>query len=88
MNGTDILGFIAGTLTTIAFIPQVLKTWRTKTADDLSGAWIVTFITGVALWFCYGIALGSLPVIVFNGITLALLVPLLVVKIKYGQRAK
>ncbi|MBI5178791.1 MAG: SemiSWEET transporter [Nitrospinae bacterium] len=88
MSITDLLGFIAGTLTTVAFVPQVLKTWRSGTADDISGPWIATFIIGVALWLCYGVALGSLPIIIFNAVTLVLLLPILIVKIKCVQRAK
>ena len=68
----DLLGYLAGALTTLAFVPQVWRTWRTKSAEDLSMTMLVTFTMGVALWFAYGVALGSTPMIVSNAVTLAL----------------
>jgi MtN3 and saliva related transmembrane protein len=67
----DVFGYLAGILTTVAFVPQVWKTWRTRSAEDLSMTMLVTFTTGVACWFAYGVALGSTPMIVSNAVTLA-----------------
>ena len=53
------IGFTAGALTTIAFWPQLRRTWMTKSADDVSLAMLLTFTTGVFLWFLYGLLLGS-----------------------------
>lgn len=77
-----IIGFIAATLTTVAFIPQVIKVWRTKFTRDVSIGMYVLFTTGVAMWFCYGLLIGSWPVIAANAITLVLAGLVLVMKIR------
>ncbi len=79
----DLLGWIAGTLTTIAFFPQLLKTWATKSAKDVSLAMMITFSIGVFLWIVYGVSIQALPVIVTNVVTLTLAIPILILKIKY-----
>jgi len=76
----ELLGFIAGTLTTFAFVPQVVRAWQTRSVNDLSLAMLVVFTTGVGLWLVYGIAIGSMPVIVSNAVTLLLTLVLVVFK--------
>jgi MtN3 and saliva related transmembrane protein len=66
----DLFGYLAGILTTVAFVPQVLKTWRTRSAEDLSMGMLVTFTIGVSCWLAYGLALRSAPMILANGLTL------------------
>ena len=83
MNWVEMVGGLAGTLTTIAFIPQVVKTWRSRSAEDISLFMFLLFSTGVALWFVYGIAIGSVPVIVANAITLMLALSILALKVRY-----
>lgn len=78
----ETLGFVAGTLTTLSFIPQVARAWRTRSTGDLSLTMLVAFTTGVALWLVYGVALMSWPVIVANGVTLLLSGFLLVLKLR------
>ena len=84
MDTTTLLGFAAGFLTTVAFIPQVLKIWRAKTARDVSLHTFAAFTLGVALWLAYGIAKGEPPIIVWNAITLALAGAILAMKVKFG----
>ena len=79
----DILGWIAGTLTTIAFFPQLLKTWTTKSAKDVSLVMMVTFCIGVFLWLLYGLAIKAMPVVVTNSVTLILALLILILKIRY-----
>ena len=79
----DTLGWIAGILTTIAFFPQVLKTWATKSAKDVSLVMMITFCTGVFLWLLYGIAIRAMPVIACNAVTLILGLLIVILKIKY-----
>jgi MtN3 and saliva related transmembrane protein len=79
-----VLGLSAGGLTTVAFIPQVLKLWRTKSGHDLSLAMLVVFAVGVALWVIYGLKLGEAPIVASNGITLFLALAMIAMKIKYG----
>lgn len=78
---TQSIGFVAGLLTAFAFLPQVLKTWRTRSSGDLSAAMLGAQSTGVALWIVYGVAIGSLPVILANVVTLMLCVALLAFKV-------
>ena len=77
------LGYAAGFLTTIAFVPQVLKIWRTKSAKDVSLATFAAFTLGVVLWLLYGIARQEPPIIIWNSVTLLLAVAILVMKVKY-----
>lgn len=82
MEITTWVGTLAGILTTIAFIPQVSKTWKTRSARDISLLMFLLFSCGVLLWLIYGIRLNAMPIIIANGITLALSASILVMKIK------
>ena len=79
----DLLGWIAGTLTTIAFFPQLLKTWATKSAKDVSLVMMITFSVGVFLWLLYGLAIQAMPVILANATTLTLALLIVILKIRY-----
>ena len=79
----DTLGFIAGTLTTVAFVPQVIKLRRHKRADDLSWWTFATFTVGVVMWLAYGLSLGAAPIIVVNLVMLPLALAILVLKWRY-----
>ena len=68
----DAIGYVAATLTTAAWLPQLVRTWRTRSADDLSPGMLAAFTTGVLLWLVFGLARGSGPVIAANAVTLAL----------------
>jgi MtN3 and saliva related transmembrane protein len=82
----DALGLVAGVLTTTAFIPQILKIYRTKSGQDISGRMFSLFSAGIVLWLIYGIALRSLPIILSNVVTLALCVIIIALKIRYRHR--
>lgn len=83
MESANVLGFIAGTLTTIAFVPQVIKIWKSQHARDISMGTFALFSFGVLLWLLYGIQLGALPIILANGVTLLLSLTILVFKLRY-----
>jgi len=80
----DLLGYAAAILTTLAFVPQVVKTWRSKSARDLSGVTLGAFSLGVILWLVYGIALGAAPIIAANATTFLLSVVLVGLKIRHS----
>ena len=82
MDTVNIIGSLAGSLTTIAFIPQAVKTWKTGSAQDISLFMFLLFSCGVLLWLIYGIQLHALPIILANGITLALSASILVMKVR------
>ncbi|MDY1592005.1 MAG: SemiSWEET transporter [Methanofastidiosum sp.] len=84
MEMITILGLLAGTLTTISFIPQVIKTWKFKETRDISLLMYIIFFTGVLLWFSYGILIDNSPIIVANGVSLVLVSIVLSLKIRYG----
>ena len=79
------LGYMAGLLTTIAFLPQVLHTYRVKSAGDLSWKMLICFSCGCFLWFLYGVYLHSWPMILANSITLALQGFIMNMKIRYQR---
>lgn len=83
MNSIQLLGLAAGTFTTAAFIPQVVKTWKSRSAKDLSLGMFSIFCTGVLLWLTYGLLIMDIPVIVANMVTLVLASFLLVLKLKW-----
>lgn len=83
MDYIGLIGIAAGICTTIAFLPQVLKTWRTKSAKDLSLGMFSIFCTGVALWLTYGILIRDLPIILANSFTFILAGSLLYFKLIY-----
>jgi MtN3 and saliva related transmembrane protein len=83
-----LIGFLAGALTTLAFLPQVWHTYRKRSADGLSYTTLITFSAGVLLWFVYGLHLHSWPMILANGVTLALQLPLLWMKLRYGGHGR
>ena len=82
MGTTDAIGTLAGLLTTVAFVPQVLKTWRTRSARDFSLNMLILFTVGVGLWLLYGLLLRQMPIIVPNVVTLGLAAYILAVKLR------
>ena len=85
VSSQDALGFAAGTLTTVAFVPQVVRIVRLRHADDLSWWMFGIFAAGVALWLWYGLRLDALPVILANVVTLALALTILLLKWHFGR---
>lgn len=83
MDSLTTLGLLAATVTTSSFLPQVIKTWKSKSAKDVSFAMLITFITGVSLWLIYGIFRHDLAIILANFVTLILNLLILWLKIKY-----
>lgn len=79
-----IIGILAGTLTTIAFIPQVVRVIKTKHTKDLSLTTFSVFAVGVFLWFIYGLLVKEIPVIFANAVTLFLAVLIVIMKLKHG----
>ena len=78
------IGTVAATLTTISFVPQVIQTIKTRDTKAISLVMYVIFTVGIAMWFTYGILLGSWPMIISNVITLTLAVIILTMKIRLG----
>jgi MtN3 and saliva related transmembrane protein len=79
---SEYIGYLAGILTTFAFVPQALRMIRTRQSRDISMTWAAAMTTGVFLWLCYGLVKHSESLIAANGITLFLLFIILFVKIR------
>ncbi len=85
MNSISVLGFVAGALTTLSFIPQVVRSWRRRSTDDISLPMLLAFAAGVGLWFVYGIATAAPPVIVTNAVTFLLVAVLVAMKVWFRR---
>tara|TARA_B100000945_G_scaffold233937_1_gene190228 strand:- start:150 stop:422 length:273 start_codon:yes stop_codon:yes gene_type:complete len=84
-NYIDLFGFLAALLTTIAFLPQLYKTWKTKSADDVSLIMLLLFIIGLICWIIYGLKINSIPIILANIITFIFNFLILILKITYSK---
>lgn len=78
------VGLLAGSCSTIAFLPQVVKTWRTRSTKDLSLIMFLTLVVGIVLWLIYGMIIQDIPLIAANGVTLVLAGTILFFKLKHG----
>jgi MtN3 and saliva related transmembrane protein len=83
MDTVVIIGYIAGALTTISFVPQVIRTWKLKETKDFSLVMLLLFAAGMLLWTAYGIWINSIPIIAANIVTFGLVLILLWMKVKY-----
>lgn len=83
MDIITLIGSAAAALTTISFLPQVARIWRTKHTHDLALATYIIFALGVSLWFCYGVMIRSVPIMAANGITFVLAIYIVAMKVKY-----
>ncbi|MFP4012691.1 MAG: SemiSWEET transporter [Chitinispirillaceae bacterium] len=79
----ELIGLAAGVLTTVSFLPQVIKTYKSRSAKDLSLVMFSLFTLGVLMWLVYGIGISKTPIIVANSVTLVLAFTLLGFKLKY-----
>ncbi|XZG69144.1 SemiSWEET transporter [Chitinibacteraceae bacterium HSL-7] len=82
----ETLGLVAGACTTVAFVPQVMQVWKSRSAKDISLGMYLIFVTGVALWLVYGIYAEALPVIVANALTLVLAGAVLAMKLTFDRK--
>lgn len=83
MDYATILGLAAATFTTGAFLPQVIKAWKTKSTKDVSLAMFAMLCIGILLWLAYGFLIGSIPVIAANAVSFILNITVIALKIKY-----
>ncbi len=83
IRNSDLYGFLAAVLTTLAFLPQVIRTFKTKSAADVSFVMLIMFLTGVLFWILYGFQTHSVPVIIANAFTFILNLSILILKLTY-----
>jgi MtN3 and saliva related transmembrane protein len=84
LNGYTLIGLAAAFCTTVAFLPQVIKTWQTRSTKDLSLSMFLVFTMGIFLWLVYGLATHDLPLILANGVTFVLSGTILYFKLRHG----
>jgi len=84
MNLSDVVGYAAAILATSAFLPQAIKTLRSRRTQDISLGMYVLLCGGVALWLIYGLMLGAMPIIAANAVTLVLSTTILLMKLRNG----
>ncbi len=82
-DATTVLGLAAAALTTAAFLPQVIKAWRTRRTRDISLGMFLVLCLGIILWLVYGVLRGDLPLVIGNAVTLVLAGTILALKLKY-----
>ena len=85
-NYIDLFGFSAAILTTIAFLPQLFKTWQTKSAEDVSLIMLILFMTGLICWIIYGIKINSIPILIANIFTFIFNFSILTLKLIYRKK--
>jgi len=83
----DVVGSLAAVLTSAAFVPQVVRVWRTRSARDISFGMYAVFVSGVACWIVYGFLIEAWPVIIANLVTLLLAATVLVLKVRFDRAA-
>lgn len=83
---TEVLGLVAACLTTVSFVPQVWRIWKTRKVGDISMSMYLIFFTGVVFWLIYGLLIKSLAVTLANAITVVLVGIILGLKLKYRNK--
>lgn len=84
MSPATLVGYAAALFTTSAFLPQVIRAWRTRSTRDLSLQSFATYAAGLALWLVYGLLIRDVPLIAANGVTLLLALTILGLKLRHG----
>ncbi|MEO0551574.1 MAG: SemiSWEET transporter [Bacteroidota bacterium] len=85
MENVQLIGLLAGILTSISFLPQVIKTWKSKSAKDLSLNMFMLFTTGIILWLIYGLIIRDWPIILANVFTLCSSATILYFKLRFKE---
>ena len=79
-----LIGFAAATCTTVAYAPQAIKVWKTRSTGDISLGMFLVMVLGLALWLIYGLLSGDAPLVAANAVTIVLAGSILVMKLRYG----
>ena len=85
MSGVDIIGYVAGAITTLTFLPQVIKTWKERSAKDVSLMMFIIAAVNEVLWITYGVMLDNWVIIITNSIVLAMSLTMIALKLKYSR---
>ena len=83
MNNVEYLGFIAGVFVSVSLIPQLIKSWKTRSTKDIALSWSIINLTGQILWLTYGVFVHSISLVVMSGIALIMNCIMVVLKVKF-----
>ena len=86
LSGVDILGYVAGLITAFTFLPQVIKTWKTKSAKDVSLAMFLIALTNQILWLAFGLLRNDPVIIITNAVMLVMTSVMISLKLKYNHK--
>jgi len=86
MNWINLIGILAGSFTTLAVIPQIYKSWKSGEASNVSLKMYIVLLTGLLLWFFYGVGINDYPIMIFNGIAFLLNMSMLFLILKHGRK--
>jgi len=84
MNNLEIIGFVAGMLVAISLLPQVIKSWKTRSTKDVALSWSAINITGQILWIIYGVLVSSSSLVIMSSIALVMNIFMVSLKLKFG----
>ncbi len=84
MQTNEIIGFVAGLFVTISVLPQIIKSWKTKSTKDIAISWSIINLIGQGLWVWYGFTLGSYALVIMSSLTLIMNLSMIGLKLKYG----
>lgn len=88
MDQLTVIGLVAGLITTMGFVPQVVKGYRSGRMDDISLTMPMVLMLGMGLWLVYGVVLGDLPIILWNGVSIALNAAMVFLKLRSDRSRK
>jgi MtN3 and saliva related transmembrane protein len=84
MEPIEFLGFTAGGLVAISLLPQLIKSWKTKSTKDIAISWTLINLAGQILWIAYGVFISSISLVTTSSITLMMTISLIVLKLRFG----
>ncbi len=84
MVDIELVGYLGGGIIAISLIPQVIRSWSTKSTKDISLHWTIVYLSGLLLWISYGVGISSMPLMVMGSIEASLAASLLYLKLRYG----
>jgi MtN3 and saliva related transmembrane protein len=81
----ELIGGVGAVCTTVAFVPQLVRVWKLKRAEEISGAFFLLFTVGIVIWLVYGVLIDSWPIIIANAVTIVIATAILVLKFKWDR---
>lgn len=84
MSDIELVGYLGAGLIAVSLVPQVLRSWKTKSTKDISLQWTLIYLSGLLIWIYYGFGISSMPLILMTSVEAALAASLLYLKMRHG----